>query len=322
MTVGRPITAFVAFLGLIASPQVGDPSSEQTGSTGGTSGGKNLLNVEVFRSAANVPIGTKVTINCEHDATPNPKYLWAVRCLPQGPASTKDDWDKKQIKYCGATPGTRQFAVDVNGSRAFNTVTFHAPDKASFREGAPTMTDGWMHQKHTVTLSWNGVKLGSCAKVCCQETVITKPNPKYPFIPPSRIIPWFPKCSVYDKPNKDGVVEVKGAPKSFPNLVTWRWKSPTLWDRQVLGPNPRHSKAAPARYWERLKRLDVGTELATKTHYYQFHGSKCPEGIWGPRAIARRNFIQAERSAGEIYKIGSVKKWSVVRDAVVAKMAT
>lgn len=281
MPAGGFIIALAVSLGSICAPQVSDPSSGQTGPTGGGTSGDNPLNVKIIRAAADVPIGTEITLNCEHDATPNPKYRWAVRCLPGGPAVGPADWNKKQLKYCGATPGTRQFAVDVNGSRAFITVTFHAPDKASFREGEPTLIGGWMHQKHTVTLSWKGKKLGPCAKVCAQEMVITTPNKRYNFIPGNRVVPWFPKCSVYDKPDKNGVVEVIGAKESFPKLVTWRWDSPTLFDRQVIGPNPRHSKFRRDLYWERLKALDVGTELATKKHFYQFHGKKCPEGDWG-----------------------------------------
>ncbi len=212
-----------------------------------------------------VPMGTEVTMKATPDLVASPTYLWGVRCFPNLPNLNNENWNTPTITFCAPVPGTGEFQVLLNHSSptyfnrviATEQVVWDPPDYIDLKiASTENKGGGWFYSPHKYTIKCggkNGQPVGPCALLCIQESVKWKVARRLeslqPFYDRIEIPRWWPPCPT----PADGV---KGNADD-PSMVTWKWTSPTLYDR--------HGIYFSESVWEYIQGLPDGTLLATET---------------------------------------------------------
>lgn len=83
----------------LSPPGPGGPG----GGPGGPGGPGAALNVSIATNAANVPIGTTVSLTANHDPVTDPTYSWEAACVTDisiFPWFTQTNWNTKTIADC------------------------------------------------------------------------------------------------------------------------------------------------------------------------------------------------------------------------------
>lgn len=124
-------------------------------------------------------------------------------------------------------------------------------------------------QDIAIDLTWNSQKLGPCARVCAKEWVTITPRHKHFEGLRNDKKKWWPTCAEQIGPNGQ-YVYAKGDPEN-PNMGTWKWDSPRLFDTHWWQLDS--TQLADIAAWP------TGTVVAHKEHFYAFLGTGC-NGTW------------------------------------------